>query len=301
MLDARSTAANYAHMALVPGDMWFIPDGGKQGHEFKIKSQFRDEANDQEIKKVHKKMTIQRMETGITARRNITRKSAATIKQNETVHLITSDRIRLPQAKRKHFSGTNLGNTISEVPVPPFADLWHLPTEKKRELYDKYRVAVGGRDSSSDEDDEDDAESAAEQPLRKRRKADAVETEPVFYTELPHALCDEIQHMFKVPGIIDLTAGPGTWARIAIEHRLQYFGLTLTDCHMKELQNKLVKDLAAQMKAAPLPAVEPSETSNTQKPAKEKTKKKSRRTGSKKDKKKEKTASASPADSSSSS
>ncbi len=67
--------------------------------------------------------------------------------------------MRLPVIKRKFFSGTNQGDTITEVPVPEEHELWTMPLPTKRALYDKYRVPVGGKEESSSEGESENEES----------------------------------------------------------------------------------------------------------------------------------------------
>ena len=108
-------------------------------------------------------------EKGLAERKYINRRGAASIKQSERVHMITKHRPKLATQKRRYFAGTNLGDTITEIPVLAHEEMWRLPLEKKRRLYGKYRVDVGGKDGSSsdsgDEPAEDDDDAAAAKAL----------------------------------------------------------------------------------------------------------------------------------------
>ena len=202
-------------------------------------------------------------EEGITARRAVTRRGGASVNQTETIHVFSADKMRLPVVKRKYFTGTSLGNTISEVPVPAVQDLWHLPNEIKKALYDKYRVAVGGRDpdGESEDVDSDEAVVADEEevtPVKKRRPAlQAAALEPVFYHEVPKTLCEELLHMYRVKAIIDLTAGAGTWALCALQSRIPYFGVTLTEIHLEELLKMLEGKIVGMMQTEGSPLYSP--------------------------------------------
>ena len=49
------------------------------------------------------------------------------------------------------------------------------------------------------------------------------------------ALVEEIVHMSQACAIIDLTMGAGTWAAVALEQGLPYFGMALTEVHYQEV------------------------------------------------------------------
>lgn len=66
----------------------------------------------------------------------------------------------------------------------------------------------------------------------------------MFYHEPPKVLVQELMHMAAARGIIDLTAGSGVWAEAALEAQVPYFGLVLTDVHLSELRNHLIKQAA---------------------------------------------------------
>ena len=72
--------------------------------------------------------------------------------------------------------------------------------------------------------------SLPSRPLRQKRrvslaagKSDA-ELEPVFFNQIPKALAEELVHMAQACAIVDLTMGAGTWATVALEQGLPYFG-----------------------------------------------------------------------------
>ena len=69
-------------------------------------------------------------------------------------------------------------------------------------------------------------------------KSDA-ELEPVFFNQIPRALAEELVHMAQACAIVDLTMGAGTWATVALEQGLPYFGVALTDTHYHEVMDHL--------------------------------------------------------------
>jgi hypothetical protein len=170
-MDARRQSAGVETPQLMPGDMYFLFDGKRPKNAYRLKAAFISEGeNETQLPKKDRELQLIFTEKGLTERKFINRRGAASIKQSERVHMITKHRPKLPMRKRRHFAGTNLGDTITEIPVLSHEEMWRLPLEKKRRLYDKYRVDVGGKEgSSSDSGDEpaaeDDDDGAAAKAL----------------------------------------------------------------------------------------------------------------------------------------
>ena len=70
-----------------------------------------------------------------------------------------------------------------------------------------------------------------ETPAEKKRKVDPNYPTTVFHPEMAPALVEEFVHSCNVKGIIDLTMGPGTWAKVAVERSIPYFGVALSSLH----------------------------------------------------------------------
>ena len=58
-------------------------------------------------------------------------------------------------------------------------------------------------------------------------------------SQTPEALAEEMAHMAHACAIVDLTIGAGTWATVALEQGLPYFGVALTDMHCHEVMDHL--------------------------------------------------------------
>ena len=54
-------------------------------------------------------------------------------------------------------------------------------------------------------------------------------------------------HLANARAIIDLTAGAGVWALAALEHNIPYFGVVLTEVHLKELHERLVREIKTKL------------------------------------------------------
>ena len=78
-----------------------------------------------------------------------------------------------------------------------------------------------------------------ETQVEKKRKVDPATPEIVFHHELPGVLAEEFVHSYGVKGIIDLTLGPCTWAAVAVQHSIPYFGVVLSSKHMTAAFSRL--------------------------------------------------------------
>ena len=82
-------------------------------------------------------------------------------------------------------------------------------------------------------------------PLCQKRRAplaageSGVELELVLSNQTPKALAEEMAHMAQACTIVDLAMGAGTWATVALEQGLPYFGVALTDTHYHEVMDHL--------------------------------------------------------------
>ena len=64
---------------------------------------------------------------------------------------------------------------------------------------------------------------------------------------LPVDFYTDIYHGFEVKGIIDLSVGQGTAAKAALQLRLPYFGLALTDEHCLHIEKLLTESILENM------------------------------------------------------
>lgn len=248
VMTARCEAAGKPGPNLMPGDLYMMPDGGRN-----ISSKFRSLFVDEQTKvkfAAARQLNVCRSEDGLTSRRRLTRHF---VKQMETFHLYSAAKLRMPKKKKKFFSGTSLGDCLVEVPVLKEEELWTTDKATKKAIYSsKNFIPVGGRAGSESEDDDDDEDGAEEPPEPPAKKAKTeTDTLPIFYHEVPKVLAAEIINLYAVVGVIDLTAGAGTWAKACLDSGVQYFGVALTLKHREELSNYLVEYVrAAQLDSA---------------------------------------------------
>ena len=154
-IEARATAAGYETTQLVPGDFFLIPDGGKHGNLHRIKGLFKDD-NGERFKHHSACVKVIKSEKGISDRHAGSRRGIGSISQDEYFYTIALDKMKLPVTQRKNFSGTNKGNSITDVPVLAKNSCWTLPKTKKTSVIDKYIIRAGGKDDDDDSSSSDE-------------------------------------------------------------------------------------------------------------------------------------------------
>ena len=72
-------------------------------------------------------------------------KEDSEFEQVEIAHIIMGNDFRsmVPSMKRQFFSGTNQGNVLSPVELPPISNLWQLACKTKYELMGCHRKECG--------------------------------------------------------------------------------------------------------------------------------------------------------------
>ena len=246
VIESRSEAFGYQEPSLVPGDMYFLFDGGKPANLRKLKSIFTitdgDEGEEAErAMQAHpKELTLIFNEDCVAERRVVVRNSIASMKMKETICLVTKHRACIPRRARKNLPGTTNGDCMIDVPMLAESKLWKLTIAEKRLIYDKYRVPVGGKGEDKHSDSSDD--EAPQPSPAKKRKDDVEEQEPVFFTEPSPILLEELAHAGNAKGIIDLTMGSGHWAILAVLLHIPYFGVALTAQHQAKVLEHIIQE-----------------------------------------------------------
>ena len=179
------------------------------------------------MKKVVQKIGIGYTEESLSARRDQVR-GFGTVEQTETVYVITGSALKVEKRNRLHFKGTTAGSWIFPVAMPPYEEQWQLPFSAKKELFGEGRVAVGGKTEGGTA------------KIKPRLDSDV---EPVFYRYQGYEIMSELLHNLggskDIDLIVDLTAGVGDLACLAVERRMVYFGWAFTEFHVKALRQEL--------------------------------------------------------------
>lgn len=97
-----------------------------------------------------------------------------------------------------------------------------------------FKDKVFGTSGADDDDDDGDAQDGGE-AVRKD-----TDCEPVFFHCLLKALYDTLLGSWSVAGILDLSPGQGELAKSAIEKRLSYVGICLSEAHAVKLKQARV-------------------------------------------------------------
>ena len=61
----------------------------------------------------------------------------------------------------------------------------------------------------------------------------------MLFSQIPAAPAEEMAHMVQACAIVDLAMGAGTWATVALEQGLPYFGVALTGTRYHEVMDHL--------------------------------------------------------------
>lgn len=215
MLEARNPHADDTEAGageLQPGEMALILDGGKHGNKGKLtgpwrndkdknaknddedadEDNFDDDENSSNVGLVPSVLYISKTEESITAWRSRNRNTTLGVKQMEMAHILSAGRISLPVKNRKHYKGTNCGDTLSDVAIPKMANVWQLSWKNKKLLYGKkHLIAVGGKTAGT----------SGDQNAVKRTDTTM---EPVCFHPMPEEFYDTVVDDFHVKRVFDL-------------------------------------------------------------------------------------------------
>ena len=198
-------------------------------------------------------MYLALLESSLAKRKRRVR-GIATLRQVHMLHILSADGLDLPSKSRKHQDGTSCGDLLGPIRLND----WQFTATfaQKKEIYGRYRVAVGGRSTDAGDEEEEDVEDPADTKdgdpdlvpptlgkdgsFMRVKQRDNDNVEPVFFLTYPPEYFDEITSIFNVTDIIHLTSGDGAGAISALRNRQGYFGMCFTDKHVEALKNYLV-------------------------------------------------------------
>ena len=153
-------------------------------------------------------------------------RGAASIRQSANLRVCSAQPLNLPTRDSKHYpsSGTNQGTIIGPVVLTEVSKEWQATFEQKKEIYGKFRIAVGGKTPGFEGDTKGRRENG--------------DLEMVFYNSMPGKYYSELIHRFFLAYIFDLSPGAGTFGEICIEEGVTYVGIAFTESHAEELNNR---------------------------------------------------------------
>lgn len=152
--------------------------------------------------------------------------------------MVSAQNLAVPERQRLHYSGSNRQGIIGPVALPAWEDGWQVDAELKKTIYGSNRVAVGGAT-------EELADPANLSDTRGRGKpfhkpGGSGSNEPFTYQSMGRVFYEELIHSLNLKGIIDLSFGDGLFAKACISLRVPYFGVAMTDAHVKHGVDEVV-------------------------------------------------------------
>ena len=192
------------------------------------------------MEKVKNMLTVCYDEDSVLARRSRLPSNSASLHLVEHVIFFSAAGLDTGGRKRKHFKGSTLGDFVGPVALPGVEETWQETFKSKKALLGAARIPVGGATFKDPDAHPGDQDVKKQINGWKRNDHDL---EPVFYHGHGPKLWEEILHNIckteKIHGIVDLTAGDGELAMVAIRLRLPYLGFTLSDIHNDKLTRSL--------------------------------------------------------------
>ena len=241
---------------LGPAELAMLFDGGKHGLATKLvapwkpKKQSKDDGADDDAEDVDldadddvpdsKNAFYQSVlhicldSDSIAARRKCVR-GTMSLKQTQGIHVLSQKKLSLPEKPWGDFPGTNQGDTLQGVILPPFdsKEVWNLTWKNKKALYGKkHLIAVGGKtpDMTGPPD---------------TRHVDKIE--PVCYNPLPAVLYRAVFKGFFVKGVFDITPVESVIGWECVLEHIAYIAICFTEEHCTLLFNRFVELLKVEM------------------------------------------------------
>ena len=102
-----------------------------------------------------------------------------------------------------------------------------------KEIFKDHIYGSSSSGGQNDDDEDDEPGDAAEEPTRKDTAG-----EPCFYHFLPKTVCDTLLTSWSISAVLDLSPGQGELAKSALEQRLPYCGICMTERHTVALKQE---------------------------------------------------------------
>lgn len=240
------------------GDMFLCLDGGKLGNATALLGPMKCKDGKRGWTS-KKRVLVMYDEDSLKARRSRV-KGVGSLKQVETLHIVTKGVLDMPTKKRCHYPGSNKSEGMAFVKLQPWSECWSLTFKDKKSLYGKQRVAVGGpsgdkdddkSDMGSDDDDDDEADvpPTVDEDVPAGKTRDNSNKEPVNYQSVPKEFWEELQHSLCIePLVTDLSPSDGECAKVFLDKRLPYVGVCFNDFHVESLYAHLIEYVLESLK-----------------------------------------------------
>jgi hypothetical protein len=228
-----------------PGTLYALPDHGKKANGKTFKKIFLDALSPEQqgnLDVTHFELHFE--EASLRQRRRATRSKL--MEQTEKLFIFVDTLLTLPDRKRKHYPGSNRGQSWGFLVMEPVESLWHVQWQTKQAAYGKEAIRpVGGKADEGDTEIVDDVvEDKAIKPTT---------LVPMVWHGLPKLFYTELLQVNNCLGIIDFTPGDGNMALAALHHRgstggIVYCGWCHTEQHAQLLREYLGQQVLQSMR-----------------------------------------------------
>ncbi len=159
------------------------------------------------------------------------------IKQIEQAHVLSNSKLSLPERARKHYAGTNCGDSLVGVEIPSYDAIWKCKWKFKKALYGKkHLIAVGGKTAGAEP-----ASGPHDSAAMQKRTDDTVE--PVCWHPMPFKFYDDLIHCFFVKLFFDLVTCDAELAWTCLVNFVGYVGICFTSEHVEMVEAHLMTKL----------------------------------------------------------
>ena len=236
------------------GDCILLLDGGKRGNFSKLIAPVKEFAGPRGM--ARKTVNLVYCEESVKAKKERV-KGVNAVSQQEAMHIVSRTAYDVPERKRLVYAGSNRGDTMAFLRLPPWESCWLMSFDDKKRLWAKSRVAVGGKTfedgDSMDEDFDDDivddgpdivppsfsSDGTTLQAKPKTRVGSNYE--PVSFHPLPLDFYKDVLSSYFIKDMFDATPGDGTAARACLASaNVGYVGIVCSDFHGERLRDHLV-------------------------------------------------------------
>ena len=212
---------------LQSGDLYIIFDGMKPGNENTFLNMPFKGKDGNNLPKFNRKLQLCYSEKALLKRLGRDR-GVSTVKQIETMYMITGSKIQVPRREHVHYEGSNRGEMLGWINALQWNDetsaVWRVSPEIKKSILGKAgKIAVGGA-------------AAADAPPKPAAMHDK---EIVFFHEQPIWVDDDVRKSWTSCATIDLMTGSGNRAFLSVAAKQPYFGVCLTEEHVKHVRERV--------------------------------------------------------------
>jgi len=247
-LDSCINAALMRFRGFQPGYLWILPDAGRKKSPIPTTFQkhIRAPYNDPPPAQLVYRVVMD--EDSIRRRK---RRALAFVEQTENLYVFCNNtQVDIPDQRRKHYEGTNHGQSLAGVRLEPYAHVWQMPLQQKKDAYGAEGIRLVGGPAEKDDGPtfgvEEAAEGGGDAPPAEVQAAEHAKPEtlvPFCWHGFPKLFFAELLHVNNVGAVIDFTPGDGNFAAAVLERGggTIYTGVCHTEKHCMLLRDRLVE------------------------------------------------------------